>query len=301
MENTALTFIENVSLQQVSAVMQKIAQFQTIVQSTLKKNHDYGVIPGTTKPTLLKPGAEKILTLMGMTSEYEITEKIQDYENGFFAFTIKCTLLRQSMKITEGLGHANTKESRYSKRWVSEKKIPEGIDKKSLQTREKDGKYGTYTEYLMTNDDPYTLANTVLKMAKKRAQVDAALTVASLSEIFTQDIEDQMLEEIAQYSAKPETIPVKEVVKPIKSPKQEVPKTQTESTQIATTDIISTAQAKRMFAIAHGDADVVRTVLDNHNYASSKDVRKADYEAICNEIEALSSVDVDLPWEVDKA
>ena len=282
MENTALTFIENVSLQQVSAVMQKIAQFQTIVQSTLKKNHDYGVIPGTTKPTLLKPGAEKILTLMGMTSEYEITEKIQDYENGFFAFTIKCTLLRQSMKITEGLGHANTKESRYSKRWVSEKKIPEGIDKKSLQTREKDGKYGTYTEYLMTNDDPYTLANTVLKMAKKRAQVDAALTVASLSEIFTQDIEDQMLEEIAQYSAKPETIPIKEVVKP-------------------KTDIISTAQAKRMFAIAHGDADVVRAVLNNYNYASSKDVRKADYEAICAEITALVTADVNLPWEQQEA
>ena len=34
------------------------------------------------------------------------------------------------------------------------------------------------------------LANTVLKMAKKRAQVDAVLTVASLSEIFTQDMED---------------------------------------------------------------------------------------------------------------
>src|SRR5690606_10327768 len=31
---------------------------------------------------------------------------------------------------------------------------------------------------------------TCLKMAKKRAQIDATLTVASLSEVFTQDIED---------------------------------------------------------------------------------------------------------------
>jgi hypothetical protein len=36
----------------------------------------------------------------------------------------------------------------------------------------------------------FTIANTVLKMAKKRAMVDAVLIVASLSNIFTQDMED---------------------------------------------------------------------------------------------------------------
>ena len=64
------------------------------------------------------------------------------------------------MKITEGVGHCNTKEKKY------------------------------------INQDPYTLANTCLKMAKKRAQIDATLTLASLSEIFTQDIED--MQEFAQ-------------------------------------------------------------------------------------------------------
>lgn len=160
-----VSIIDNVNVQQVSATMQKIAQFQAVVQKTLKKDHDYGVIPGTgNKPTLLKPGAEKILMLMGLTSEYEVIEKVQDYENGFFAFTVKCALLRQGLKITEGVGHANTRERRY--------------------TRVKEGK---------EPQDPYTLANTVLKMAKKRAQVDAALTVASLSEVFTQDLEDMDL------------------------------------------------------------------------------------------------------------
>lgn len=187
----ALSIIDNVNLQQVSATMQKIAQFQAVVQKTLKKDHDYGVIPGTgNKPTLLKPGAEKILMLMGLTSEYEIIERIQDYEKGFFAFTIKCQLSKNSIVITEGFGHANTKEARYDRRWVTESKLPPGTDKSNLQGREKDGKYGKYFEYLVENDDPYTLVNTVLKMAKKRAQVDAVLTVASLSEIFTQDLED---------------------------------------------------------------------------------------------------------------
>lgn len=153
-----LSIIDNVNVQQVQATMQKIAQFQAVVQKTLKKDHDYGVIPGTgSKPTLLKPGAEKILMLMGLTSEYDIVEKVQDYESGFFAFTVKCTIYKGDMKITEGVGHANTREKRYTTGRAQ---------------------------------DAYTLANTVLKMAKKRAQVDTVLTVASLSEIFTQDLED---------------------------------------------------------------------------------------------------------------
>lgn len=208
-QQNSICIIDNVNLQQVSSTMQKIAQFQTVIQRTLKKDHDYGVIPGTgNKPTLLKPGAEKILMLMGLTSEYEIVDKVQDYEGGFFAFTIKCTIFRNDLKITEGVGHANTKEARYARRWVTEKKLPEGSDKSSLPKREREGKYGKYIEYQIDNDDPYTLANTVLKMAKKRAQVDAVLTVASLSEIFTQDLEDYTDEipqaKQQQYNQRPE-------------------------------------------------------------------------------------------------
>ncbi|KKK67335.1 hypothetical protein LCGC14_2955110, partial [marine sediment metagenome] len=40
------------------------------------------------------------------------------------------------------------------------------------------------------NDDPYTLVNTLLKMAKKRALVDAVLSATRSSGLFTQDVED---------------------------------------------------------------------------------------------------------------
>lgn len=157
-QNTnALSIIDNVNLQQVSGTMQKIAQFQAVVQQTLKQNHDFGIVPGTgNKPTLLKPGAEKILMLLGLSSEYEIIEQVQDYDKGFFAYTVRCVLTKNGLVITEGLGHCNSREKKY----LSEKQ------------------------------DIYMLGNTCLKMAKKRAQVDATLTVAALSEIFTQDLED---------------------------------------------------------------------------------------------------------------
>jgi hypothetical protein len=156
-QSNALSIIDDVNLQQVSATMQKIGQFQAVVQQTLKQNHDFGIVPGTgSKPTLLKPGAEKILMLMGLSSEYEIVEKVQDYDKGFFAYTVRCLLTKNGQVITQGLGHCNSREKKYT----SEKQ------------------------------DLYMLGNTCLKMAKKRAQVDATLTVAALSEIFTQDIED---------------------------------------------------------------------------------------------------------------
>lgn len=152
--NNAMNMVMSADLDQVTKQLQAISNFQSVVQNNLKKDQDFGIIPGTQKPTLLKPGAEKIQMLFGVTSEYEEIERIQDYDKGFFAYTIRCTLSQNGTKITEGMGHCNTKEKKYVKQ------------------------------------DPFTLANTCLKMAKKRAQIDATLTIASLSEVFTQDIED---------------------------------------------------------------------------------------------------------------
>nr|WP_203363183.1 hypothetical protein [Bacillus sp. REN10] len=140
----------------VQATLDKINQLQLVVKSTLKPNRDFGIIPGTTKPTLLKPGAEKIQMLFGVTSEYEVTERIQDYDKGFFAFTVCCRIYKNDMKITEGIGHCNTREKKYK------------------------------------NQDSYSVANTCLKMAKKRAQIDATLTIASLSDIFGGEMEDDL-------------------------------------------------------------------------------------------------------------
>jgi len=163
-KTNAISIIDSVNLNQVSAIIAKITQFQSLLQSQLKAGTDYGIIPGTNKPTLLKPGAEKILMMMGITSQYEVIESVEDYDRGFFGFTVKCILSHNGLTITEGLGHANSREKRY----VSEKV------------------------------DAYSIANTCLKMAKKRAQVDAVLTVASLSEVFTQDVEDMEIPGIVE-------------------------------------------------------------------------------------------------------
>lgn len=182
-----MNLIDNVEASSLVGTLNKISQIQAAIQSTLKQGHDYDTIPGTSKPTLLKPGAEKILMMFGLTSEYEFMEKIEDYDKGIFAYTIKCLLSKNGQKITEGVGSCNSKENKYRWRWTKEDALPNGIDKDSLKS--KTNRWGK-TEYQIENDEIYSQANTILKMAKKRAQVDATLTVASLSELFTQDVED---------------------------------------------------------------------------------------------------------------
>ncbi|SMB87210.1 hypothetical protein SAMN00017477_1051 [Peptoniphilus asaccharolyticus DSM 20463] len=183
MNNELMNLIDAVELDAVSASLNKVASVQAVIQRTLKGGHDYDTIPGTQKPTLLKPGAEKILMMFGLTSEYEIVDSIEDWKNGVFAYTVRCILSKNGAKITEGLGNCNSKEDKYRYRWVRPEDVPIGIDPNTL-------KANNWGKVRVENDEIYSQVNTILKMAKKRAQVDATLTVASLSEVFTQDIED---------------------------------------------------------------------------------------------------------------
>ena len=172
-----------------------IKRFQALVQHELIENLDYGIIPGTPRPTLLKPGAEKIAKLLGLSDSYDIVAQVEDWDKPLFYYQVKCRLesISSGILISQGLGSCNSMEARYRYRWVAKNKLPEGIQIDTLPKKyQKTGTGGFYV-YRIDNDDIYTLVNTILKMAKKRALVDATLSAGRLSNIFTQDIEDMGL------------------------------------------------------------------------------------------------------------
>ena len=223
----SLSIIDGIEVQEISAVMRKIEQFQKVVQEQLKQGHDFGVIPGTKKPTLLKPGAEKILMLLGLRSEFEVLDSTRDFEKGFFQYQVRAKLYKGNMLITEGLGAANNREKRYLRQ------------------------------------DPFSVDNTVLKMAKKRSLVDAALLVGSLSDVFVQDLDDLDLQG---------------------------ERVSTQRRYATDQDgTISKTQAKRMFEIAEGNAEIVRHVLKEYEYEKSDQVKKTEYQDICSKIEILAA------------
>jgi hypothetical protein len=211
--HSPLSLIEDINVKAVAETVMKVRTLQSTLKTILTENHDYGKIQGCgDKPTLLKPGAEKILMAMGITASYEMVEHTESFDGlGFFAYTVKCTLQKNGIKITEGLGHANSKEKKWAVEWVYEKDLPEGAVKEALKKKKFDAKGGgTFYKYEV-DADANSKANTILKMAKKRAQIDAVLSVASLSEIFTQDFDDIPEEELPTTSATVEK--VKENVK----------------------------------------------------------------------------------------
>jgi len=184
-ESTAL----DIDLDHVAAGLTKIQAFQSLVRKQLVPDHDFGTIPGTPKPSLWKPGAEKLCKLLGLADSYQVIDKVEDWKEGFFYYRVTCELrsIRDGTLISQGLGSCNSKESRYRYRWVFGSEVPENLDKKSLATKTIRTKKGQKAVmYRIENEDPYSLPNTLLKMAKKRAMIDAVLSAGRLSDIFSQ-------------------------------------------------------------------------------------------------------------------
>ena len=192
--------------------MQAIIRFQAIAKANMIEGHDYGVIPGTNKPTLLKPGAEKIAKLLGLADEYDILLSQEDWERPLFNYQVKCRLVnvKSGNTISEGLGECNSMEAKYRWREAS-RKCPNCGSEAIIKGKEEYGggwlcfskKGGCGAKFndgdlaiedqkigRVPNDDVYSQVNTILKMAKKRALVDASLSAGRLSDLFTQDIED---------------------------------------------------------------------------------------------------------------
>lgn len=198
----------------IQAAKKRLAEFQEFVREYLVEGEDFGTIPGTAKPTLLKPGADKLCELYGLADDFTIESRREDYtaDPPLFDYTLKCTLTtrRDGRLVGTGFGSCNSWEGKY--RWRdSRRKCPlcgkEAIIKGKeeygggwLCFKKKDGCGAKFSETDASivdqkagkevNDDISTLKNTILKMAKKRSKVDAVIAVTRSSGIFTQDTED---------------------------------------------------------------------------------------------------------------
>lgn len=189
-----LAIVGSSNMMPAMTIEEAVSRYNSVVEFTkkvMKRDKDYGVIPGTgTKPTLLKPGAEKLCSLFGLAPKFVIVDKIVDFDGGLFYFHYSCALYRNEQHVATGEGSANSKEKKYRYRNVAEKKATEAEKAAALRVETKSGKYGPYKVYVIENAEPFDLINTLQKMAQKRALVAATLIAANASEFFTQDVED---------------------------------------------------------------------------------------------------------------
>ena len=187
----------------------RINAIQEAMRDIMINDVHYGVIPGCgDKPALLKPGAELLCSMFRFCPKVQITR--EDLSNGHREITATVTILaHDGSLIAEGVGSCSTMESKY--RWRRQEKRCPKCGKEAIKSSKFDDK-GWYCynkiggcgakfkaddativnqpEGKIENPDIADTYNTVLKMAKKRAQVDATLTATACSDMFTQDIEE---------------------------------------------------------------------------------------------------------------
>jgi len=162
---------------------------QQVVAEVMQKDVHYGIIPGTAKPTLYKAGAEKLLSTFNIAVIPEIIDLSTDDS---VRYQVKAKGVHQHSNITlgVGVGECSTDEEKY--KWRAAVCEEEFIDTEETRRRTKFKRdyQGVVTRVQQVRTEPADLANTVLKMAKKRAQIDLTLTVTGASDMFTQDLDD---------------------------------------------------------------------------------------------------------------
>jgi len=199
---------------------ERFNQLATFTKTIMREGIDYGVIPGTEKPTLYKPGAEKLTTFFGLSVRYDTIERTEDWtgkDHGgepFFYYWFRCQLWRGELMIAAADGSCNSWETKYRYRWA-DRVCPNCQNTTIIKGKEeygggwlcwqkrggcgskwKDGDPAIEQQELgrIPNPDPADIANTILKMAQKRALVAATLLAVNASEYYTQDLEDLAIE-----------------------------------------------------------------------------------------------------------
>lgn len=201
----------------------RLVELKEFVEFYMKEGEDFGKIPGTPKPTLYKSGADKLCDIYGIADQYKITNRTEDWSKNLFDYEVECTLVskRDGRLVATGLGSCNSFEGKYryreSKRhcpkcsketiikgkaefskgqagfedggWVCWNK-PGKSDGCGAKFPDADTSISSQVVGKVENEDIPTMKNTFLKMAKKRAKVDAVLSATRSSGLFTQDMED---------------------------------------------------------------------------------------------------------------
>jgi len=223
MDTFELTTITDEMQSSITHMAQMRNHLVAFTKEVLVKEQDYGVVPGVQKPTLLKPGAEKLMNLYGLAVEFECTDRVLDLHSKFVAYTYKATVRNRDGRIvTQCEGSVNSYEPKYRYIWT-EKPKPSQAMQDQLKA-EGNGKFrkssgGWIWVERTENPDLVGLQNTMQKMAQKRAFVGAILLATNASEFFTQDVEDMGFIDV-EATVVEET---KAAVKPVKEVKGTVP------------------------------------------------------------------------------
>lgn len=292
----------------LDAVIENTRALQAVIRDAMQLGADYGPIPGCgDKMVLLLPGAQKLCQRFALKPRYRIKETYHPIGDGLHkTVRVTCVLERESGDFAaEGVGECSTLESKY--RWrKGERTCPRCQAKAIIKGKVEYGggwvcfktKGGCGQKWpdgspeiekqnagRAENPDPADNYNTVLKMSKKRAYVDATISAVKASEIFSQDIGDNEEEAPAAKPAPAEqpATPPQAAATPPKPPVRLDPAV-VKSWEIALTNAAKESKAmlgrawKQMNAIPNYGPELCHA-LEGHKNTLKEAIGKAEQEA----------------------
>lgn len=170
--NQALQVVSNnTGMMSMKTITDRVNIVHEVLEKVMKNGTHYGTVPGCgARKVLFKPGADVLAMTFRLVPQFSVTKT--ELGDGHREFDVTCSMYSaDGILLGQGVGSCSTMEKKYRYRNVDGKRIE--------------------------NEDIADVYNTVLKMAKKRAHVDATLTVTGAGDLFTQDlIEDEETEKL---------------------------------------------------------------------------------------------------------
>lgn len=210
-----------------SELVARLDVISDAMKNAMTPGVDYGTVPGVSKPTLLKPGAEKLSVLFQLDLEPVNTKTWGPGDHLTVESVVTAFHAPTGARVGSGEGLCTTREKKYGKR-RQDRECPEcgasTIKRSKYPPRENpDDDPGWYcyakiggcganfdaaderitgqAEGEVDNPDLPDAWNTVIKMAEKRARVACVLAVTGASALFTQDVEDSAAAAAAETAA----------------------------------------------------------------------------------------------------
>ena len=177
---------QTLSVEQIKA---QINIIQKVMQTVMIDKVHYGTIPGCgDKPALLKAGAEKIMMTFRLAADPEVQDLSVPDE---IRYRLRVRMLAiNGALVGVGVGECSSGEEKYKwRKAVCNEEYEETAEDRRRQKWIKPyNKTAFQVKQIRTQ--PSDVANTILKMAKKRALVDGVITATAASDFFAQDIDE---------------------------------------------------------------------------------------------------------------
>ena len=159
---------------------------KTILSQVMIEEVHYGKVPGTQNKTLLKPGADMLASAFHISIEPEL-EDLSTYQEVCYRVRCKGVTMGSGQVIGIGVGICSSNEEKY--KWRAAKggeydHAPNDQRRIKYATDWQNGRPCGTKEVKQVRTEPADVINTVLKMAKKRAQVDMITTALACGDMF---------------------------------------------------------------------------------------------------------------------